>query len=77
MKSLITIAITFIIMVFLLLIGISMFASIPLPEPNTTANATYHNLSTIVNLSYEGFYAIMLILVVLMLLVVVLSWRKR
>lgn len=61
MKS-IGMAIVFIAVVFILFMGISMISQIPEPDSGTEEYTQFESLAKIVNIGYTGFYAILLII---------------
>jgi len=67
----ISIVVAFIAIAMMLYMGLSMFSQIPAPENGTDEYNQYTNLSKIVNLSYTGFWGVLLLLVVVMVIVAV------
>lgn len=52
----------------MLYMGLSMVSSIPEPEAGTDEYETFQGLSKILDISYSGFWIVLLILVVLMVI---------
>ena len=65
MKGAISIAIVFIAVVVVLYMGISMVSTIPEPEAGTDEAEIFEGLSKIVDISYKGYYVVLLIIIVL------------
>ena len=65
MKGAISIAIVFIAVVVVLYMGISMISTIPEPEAGTDEAEIFEGLSKIVDISYKGYYVVLLIIIVL------------
>lgn len=65
MKGAIGIAVVFIAISLLLFLGISMISSIPKPEAGTNEAEIFEGLSKIVDISYNGFWVVLMIIVAL------------
>lgn len=76
MKS-IGMAIVFIAVVFILFMGISMISQIPEPESGTDEYSQFEGLSKIVNIGYTGFYAILLIIMAIAVIMALQIGTKK
>ena len=76
MKS-IGIAIVFIAVVFILFMGISMISQIPEPETGTKEYTQFEGLSKIVNIGYTGFYAVLLIIMAIAVIMALQIGSKK
>ena len=65
MSKAIGIAVVFIAVSLLLFLGISMISTIPEPEPGTSEAEIFTELSKIVDISYSGFWIVLIIIVAL------------
>ena len=76
MKS-IGMAIVFIAVVFILFMGISMISQIPEPESGTEEHTQFEGLSKIVNIGYTGFYAVLLIIMAIAVIMALQIGTKK
>ena len=76
MKS-IGIAIVFIAVVFILFMGISMISQIPEPGTGTEEYTQFEGLSKIVNIGYTGFYAVLLIIMAIAVIMALQIGSKK
>jgi len=68
MTKIIGLIVCFVAFTTILLLGISMFSTIPTPESGTEEYETYTNLTSIVNVSITGMQGLLLLFIVIILI---------
>ena len=65
MTKAIGIAVAFVAIALILYMGLAMVSSIPEPEAGSDEYDEFENLSKIIDISYKGYYVVLLIIVIL------------
>jgi len=76
MKS-IGMAIVFTAVVFILFMGISMISQIPEPDSGTEEYTQFESLAKIANIGYIGFYAVLLIIMAIAIIMALQIGSKK
>jgi len=73
----ISMAIVFIAVIFILFMGVSMISQVPKPEAGTDEYTQFEGLSKIVNIGYTGYYAILLIIMAIAVIMALRIGTKK
>lgn len=75
MTKIIGMVVVFIAVSVLLYMGVGMFASVPEPEVGTEAHETYSSLTDIIKLSFNAFWGILLLLVLITFIMIIYTLK--
>lgn len=77
MSKMIGLSVAFVGIVVILFLGVSMISEIPAPEAGDEGYDTYENLTDVVDLSFTGMQAVLLLFVVIILITAVYTLKIR
>ena len=75
MSKIIGMVVVFIAVSVLLYMGVGMFASVPEPEVGTEAHETYSSLTNIIQLSFNAFWGILLLMVLIIFIMIIYTLK--
>ena len=76
MKSIFGVIVVFTACVLILFVGLSMFSAVPMPDNTTEEYETYQSLTDIVNISFQGIWGVLLMVILLMIVLIVYSLKS-
>jgi hypothetical protein len=76
MKSIFSVIVIFVGICLVLYISLSMFAAVPLPSNDTEEYETHQSLTNIVNISFQGIWGVLLMVILLMIVLIVYSLKS-
>ena len=77
MSKAIVLIFMFIVISMVLFLGISMMSEVPEPDVGTNEYDQFISLGNIIQISYNGFWAILLIMVATVIVISVVSFRGK